>query len=82
MSPEQATGLAVNEASDWYSVGVILYEALTGVLPFQGQTLELLARKLQEQPIPPSGARTWHPSGLDLLCRQLLSLRRRSARPV
>ena len=73
MSPEQATGLAVNEASDWYSVGVILYEALTGVLPFQGQTLELLARKLQEQPIPPSERAPGIPADLDLLCRQLLS---------
>lgn len=69
MSPEQARELAVSEASDWYSVGVILYEALTGVLPFQGQTIELLARKLQEQPIPPRELAPGVPADLDLLCR-------------
>jgi serine/threonine protein kinase len=72
MSPEQARGLAVGESSDWYSVGVILYEALTGVLPFQGETIELLTSKLRDEPIPPRERVPGVPEDLDLLCRQLL----------
>ncbi len=72
MSPEQAKGLTVGEASDWYSVGVILYEALTGVLPFHGETIELLARKLRDEPVPPRELVPGIPEDLDLLCRQLL----------
>ncbi|MFW6050343.1 MAG: protein kinase domain-containing protein [Myxococcota bacterium] len=45
MSPEQSAGAACGEASDWYSVGTILFEALTGRLPFDGPSREILLRK-------------------------------------
>ncbi len=45
MSPEQVWGFDVSAASDWYGVGVILYESITGELPHQGALDELVAQK-------------------------------------
>jgi serine/threonine protein kinase len=49
MAPEQARGIAVADA-DAYAFGVVLYEALTGRLPFTGTAMQLLLRKQTEQP--------------------------------
>jgi len=53
LSPEQAQGLAVTETSDVYSIGVMLYEMLTGRLPFEGDSAVSIALKhLNETPPP------------------------------
>jgi eukaryotic-like serine/threonine-protein kinase len=58
LSPEQAQGHAVTASSDLYSIGVMLYEMLTGRLPFQGDSAVSVALKhLSEPPVPPSQLR-------------------------
>ncbi|MCA9556335.1 MAG: serine/threonine-protein kinase PknK, partial [Myxococcales bacterium] len=74
MSPEQGAGEALGFASDWYSVGVILFEALTGRLPFTGTMFRVLMDK-QRYPAPaPSELVPDVPPHLDALCQALLSI--------
>jgi serine/threonine protein kinase len=72
MSPEQACGLATTPASDWYSVGVILFESLTGRLPFIGSADEVLCAKRACEAPSPSAIVPGLPDDLSRLCERLL----------
>jgi hypothetical protein len=76
MAPEQARTSLVAPAADMYSVGVMMYEAFTGELPFDGTPVEMLMRK-QEEDAPPLAMR----GPLVDLCRELLG-RNADARPT
>ncbi|MDQ3301328.1 MAG: protein kinase, partial [Myxococcota bacterium] len=73
MSPEQASDQKLSEASDWYSVGAMLYEALTGRRPFEGDSEQVMLRKQAEQPRPPQQIATGVPVDLAKLCMALLA---------
>jgi eukaryotic-like serine/threonine-protein kinase len=74
LSPEQARGAPVDQRSDLYSVGVVLYELLTGKLPFNGETpLEIAMKHLSEIPKPPSELRPEIPADLDMVVLRALA---------
>jgi eukaryotic-like serine/threonine-protein kinase len=74
LSPEQARGSPVDQRSDLYSVGVVLYEMLTGQVPFTGDTpLEIAMKHLSEVPKPPSELRPEVPHDLDLVVLRALA---------
>jgi serine/threonine protein kinase len=66
MSPEQIAGHQLNFQSDMYSLGVVIYELLTGQKPYTAPSLELLLQKIQSQdPTLPSKLRTGLPKSID-----------------
>ncbi len=74
MAPEQAAGQAVGSEADWYAVGVLLYEVLTGAPPFRGAPSEVLERKQRLEAEPPSAHAPGAPRDLCDLAASLLRL--------
>ncbi len=72
MAPEQALGGRVGPEADWYSVGVVLYEALVGVPPYIGPNLQVLMDKQRVAPSSPSATWNGMPADLDELAMELL----------
>ena len=73
ISPEQARGEHIDARSDIYSAGVVLYEMLTGRLPFEGDTAVSVAiQHLSSVPLAPSEIREDVPKGLELICMKAM----------
>ncbi len=74
LSPEQARGAPVDQTSDLYSTGIVLYELLTAEVPFSGDTpVEIAMKHLSEIPNPPSDLRAEVPDDLDNVVLRALS---------
>lgn len=74
MSPEQIQDpRSVGPTTDIYSLGVILFEATTGKLPFQGNPFAVVGQILHNPPPPPSTLRPGLPAALDTLCVKALA---------
>ncbi|MBU1238649.1 protein kinase, partial [Myxococcota bacterium] len=73
MSPEQAASQPLTYASDWYSVGVVLYHALTGHLPFEGSFSSIIFQKQGREAPLASDYILGVSEDLDHLCRDLLN---------
>ena len=74
LSPEQARGAPVDPRSDLYSLGIVLYEMLTGSVPFTGDTpVEIAMKHLSQVPEPPSTLRPDVPHDLDAVVMRALA---------
>jgi len=75
LSPEQARGEQLTGAADQYALGCVLYEMLTGTLPFEGPSPEVVLKHLQTDPVPPSEINPRLPAAekMDALVLRLLA---------
>jgi beta-lactam-binding protein with PASTA domain/predicted Ser/Thr protein kinase len=74
LSPEQARGAPVTASSDLYSVGIVLYEMLTGRVPFTGESaIEIAMKHLNDWPRPPSKIRPEIPEEIDHIVLRALA---------
>jgi serine/threonine protein kinase len=73
MSPEQGQGLPADFRADIYSLGVVLFEALTGQLPFRGETAtQIVMAHIQQPPPAPRGVNPALPEALDRIILRCL----------
>jgi serine/threonine-protein kinase len=74
LSPEQARGDDLTPASDCYSAGIVLYELLTGRVPFDGdQPIAVAVKHLNEPPVPPTAYQRQLPDQLDAIVMRALA---------
>jgi serine/threonine protein kinase/formylglycine-generating enzyme required for sulfatase activity len=75
MSPEQVEGdpAKVGPAADQYGLGVILYELLTGRVPFQGSLASVMGQIVSKEPVPPSEFRPGIDPRIDAVCLKMLA---------
>lgn len=74
MSPEQCRGQQIDYRTDLYALGAVLYRALTGQPPFQGESIvTVVMQHIQQAPRPPSEVNPSIPAALEALCLALLA---------
>ena len=74
MAPEHIEKVPLTAAADWYSVGVMLYEALTGLRPFSCTRIEVLSQKSATRPASPGQIVADLPADLVALCDDLMEI--------